>query len=53
MKVDNQTQDLELGEVKLSVDDVVTALPPGTVRYDQGVLQPNRILTTVMFNSTA
>ncbi|CAN0051014.1 unnamed protein product [Ectocarpus sp. 4 AP-2014] len=53
VRVDNQTQDLELGEVKLSVDDVLTALPPGTVRYDQGVLQPNRILTTVMFNSTA
>ncbi|CAN0193444.1 unnamed protein product [Ectocarpus sp. 12 AP-2014] len=53
VRVDNQTQDLDLGEVKLSVDDVLTALPPGTVRYDQGVLQPDRILTTVMFNSTA
>eukprot|EP00752_Nemacystus_decipiens_P003898 g3578.t3 len=51
--VDNQPQYLELGEVTLSVDDVLKAVPPGVGRYDQGVLAPNRTSTTVMFNSTA
>lgn len=52
-QLDNQPQNLELGEVTLSVDDVLNAVPPGVGRYDKGVLAPNRTSTTVMFNSTA
>lgn len=51
--VGNQTQDLDLGEVAVSVDDVLDVVPPGTTRYDMGVLEPNATITTVMFNSTA
>lgn len=49
------TQSMDLGEVRVSVDDVLDAVPPGTARYDKGVLgsAPNPPLTTVMFNSTA
>lgn len=49
------TQSIDLGEVRVSVDDLLNAVPPGTVRYDKGVLGvgPNPPLTTVMFNSTA
>eukprot|EP00903_Cladosiphon_okamuranus_P005738 g5694.t1 len=52
-QLDKKPQVLELGEVTLSVDDVLAAVPPGVVHYDKGVLAPNRTTTTVMFNSTA
>lgn len=52
-QLNNQTQELDLGEVTLSVDDVLNAVPPGVGRYDKGVLEPNRTSTTVLFNSTA
>lgn len=52
-QLDSQPQEVDLGEVTLSVDDVLNAVPPGVGRYDQGVLAPNRTSTTVMFNSTA
>lgn len=53
-EVDNQTQTMELGEVVLSVDDMLDAVPPGTRRYDKGMLPaPNGTTTTVMFNTTA
>lgn len=52
-KATEETQTLELGEVTLTVDDVLNSMPPGVERYDKGMLAPNRGITTVMFNSTA
>ena len=52
--VNNQTQSMELGEVVLSVDDMLDAVPPGTRHYDKGMLPaPNGTTATVMFNTTA
>lgn len=46
---------VDIGEVVLSVDDVVKAIPPGTKEYDldAGALDPNGTHATVMFNTTA
>lgn len=51
--LNNVTQKLELGEVSVKVEDLLKAMPPGTGRYDEGVLDTAGATTTVMFNSTA
>ena len=44
---------LNKGEVTISVNDVVRAMPPGTVSYDRSALPFDGNYTTVMFNTTA
>lgn len=53
VQLQNQTQEINLGEVTLSVDDLLRAIPPGTRSYDKGMLEPNGTTSTVMFNTTA
>lgn len=50
-----RSKTVDLGEVTVSVDDIVNAIPPGTREYHlgAGVLDPNGTGATVMFNTTA
>lgn len=44
---------LDVGDVRISVDDILRAMPPGTVSYDRNMVPLDGNYTTVMFNTTA
>lgn len=48
-----KNQSVDLGEVMVSVEDVLQAMPPGSRSYNGGVLDPSGMASTVMFNTTA
>lgn len=48
-----KNETVNLGVVVLSVDAVLTAMPPGSKTYDDARLDMGRNATTVMFNTSA
>lgn len=53
IQLPGQSKEFDLGDVTISVDDILNAIPPGTRRYDKGMLEPNETTATVMFNTSA
>lgn len=48
-----ESRTLDVGSVRISVDDILKAMPPGTASYDRNVVPLDGNYTTVMFNTTA